>query len=506
MNETEPLTITPATKRGSRLRWLFVTVLVLLPLLALVGIYFYIGHLADTELRDAQAEADRLDPGWRLDDLLARRPEYPLEDNSAAQAFRIKSLIPKSWAAKEEFNALFNDLPKSYQLDAAQQKALREEMAKAAAALAEARKLPDMPHGRFPLQWAPDSISTILHSQDARDAARLLQLDVLLLAQEGELDEALRLTRGIVNAGRAVGDEPTLVSGLIRQSVRAIAVSSLERVLAQGEPSPAVLADLQRVLEEEEAVNLMVCGTRGERAGMEHLLANLQNGSVKMKDVLGPAGMGLSLTGPDAMEVALLTYSTANLKGQRAAMLRFMTQIVEATKLPPVEQAKRQKQLNAEVRSHGLFVRAFVPAVIKVTEADQRTRGFLRCAIVALAAERYRRAHGNWPASIQALVDEGLLQGVPTDPYDGAPLRYRVRDDRVVIYSIGHDLQDNGGTFDNKAGYTDGTDIGFTLWNVSQRRMLPLPAEEPPGPPPGQPGAEPNPGAPPPPGSKEPDQ
>jgi hypothetical protein len=500
MNEAESLTTTPEKTRGASRRWLFVAVLVLLPVLLLLGIYFYIGYLADRGLREAQAEADRLDPGWRLEDILAHRPVYADEDNSARQVYQIKGLIPKGWTAKEEFNDLFTDLPKPHQLDATQLKALREEMAKAATAVAEARKLADMPHGRFPLQWSPDSISTILHSQDAREAAHLLQLDALLLTQEGDLDEALRSTHGILNAGRSVGDEPTLISALIRMAIWAVAVGSVERVLAQGEPSPAALADLQRQLEEEEKENLMLCGTRGERAGMEHLMANLQNGSVKMADVLGGGGMRVGLTGPDLVDGLLVTYSSANLKSQRTALLRFMTQIVEAAKLPPEEQWQRNKQLNADVTNHGLLVRMLVPAVIKVTEANQRNLALLRCDIVALAAERYRRIHGDWPPSIQALVAEGLLQRVPTDPYDGAPLRYQVRDDRLVIYSLGRDMQDNGGKLDGKSGWTEGTDVGFTLWNVTQRRLLPLPAAEPPAPPPGQPGEGPDPGA------KEPDQ
>jgi hypothetical protein len=89
--------------------------------------------------------------------------------------------------------------------------------------------------------------------------------------------------------------------------------------------------------------------------------------------------------------------------------------------------------------------------------------------------------------SLEALVADGLLQRVPADPYDGAPLRYRRHDDRVVIYSVAMDRQDDGGTFDGKAGMTRGTDLGFTLWDVAHRRLLPLPAAEPPAPVPGEP-------------------
>jgi hypothetical protein len=143
-------------------------------------------------------------------------------------------------------------------------------------------------------------------------------------------------------------------------------------------------------------------------------------------------------------------------------------------------------------------VSLLMPAVAKVMEADNRTHAQTRCALVAVAAERYRRAHGNWPASVDALVEDKLLKQAPTDPYDGARLRYRVREGSVVIYSVAQDREDNGGKFDGKSGLTKGTDIGFTLWDVSQRRLLPLPPKEPET----QPGAEPGdlpPGAAPPP-------
>src|SRR5262249_26764708 len=136
----------------------------------------------------------------------------------------------------------------------------------------------------------------------------------------------------------------------------------------------------------------------------------------------------------------------------------------------------------------GIFVRLLMPALARLMEANRSLLAQTRCAIAALAAERYRGAHGDWPASLEALVADGLLKWVPADPYDGAPLRYLRHDDRVVIYSIGMDRQDNGGTFDGKSGITQGTDVGFMLWNVAQRRLLPLPAAEPPAPPPGEPG------------------
>jgi hypothetical protein len=477
MSEVAPPTAAPAKKRRFHRLGFLLAGLVLVPLLLLAALYFYVKHLASVDLQEALAETDRLDPGWRFDDLQAGRPVYADDDNSAVQLVRIKALIPNGWAAQKEFTALFTGPPNPHQLDAAQWKALQQEMAKAAAALTEARKLADLPHGRFPLQprVLASSLKAVLNTRDPRAVIDLLHYDVLMLAQEGDLDGALRSTRGVVNAGRSIGDEPAREAQLLRMACRGAAVGSLERVLSQGEPPPAALADLQHLLEEDEAENLVLYGARGDRAVVDHFLEGTLNGNLTLADFLGPTGVGMNKR--EAFATALLA-SSSSLESQRAGMLRFTSQIVEAAKRPPEQQPQEIKRIDADLPNQVLLVQMIAPRGLKVTEANQHNLALLRCAIVALAAERYRQAHHAWPVSGPALVADGQLKQVPHDPYDGAPLRYRVREDRLLIYSVSRDLQDNGGTFDGKAGMTPGTDVGFTLWEVAQRRLLPLPVAE----------------------------
>jgi hypothetical protein len=64
---------------------------------------------------------------------------------------------------------------------------------------------------------------------------------------------------------------------------------------------------------------------------------------------------------------------------------------------------------------------------------------------------------------------------VPVDPYDGQPLRYKLKQDGVVIYSVGHDGVDNGGNINRDRNLDVGVDQGFSLWNVGARRQPPLP-------------------------------
>ncbi len=63
---------------------------------------------------------------------------------------------------------------------------------------------------------------------------------------------------------------------------------------------------------------------------------------------------------------------------------------------------------------------------------------------VAVALEQYRRAHGDWPSSLEELVPR-LLAVVPPDRFDGEPLRYVMVDGQPVLYSVGADRDDDGG-------------------------------------------------------------
>ena len=64
----------------------------------------------------------------------------------------------------------------------------------------------------------------------------------------------------------------------------------------------------------------------------------------------------------------------------------------------------------------------------------------VRTVRAGLALLRYKQAHGDFPATLEALNLEGLV-----DPYNQQPLRYRAEGDGFVVYSVGGDLKDNNG-------------------------------------------------------------
>ena len=66
-------------------------------------------------------------------------------------------------------------------------------------------------------------------------------------------------------------------------------------------------------------------------------------------------------------------------------------------------------------------------------------------ARTAIALERYRLAHGEFPESLDALAPQFIAK-VPHDVIGGQPLKYRrTADGQFVLYSVGWNETDDGG-------------------------------------------------------------
>lgn len=68
-----------------------------------------------------------------------------------------------------------------------------------------------------------------------------------------------------------------------------------------------------------------------------------------------------------------------------------------------------------------------------------------RLTITAIALQRYRLRHGQYPVGLKSLAPE-FLPAVPLDRMDGQPLRYKLKPDgSFLLYSVGEDGVDDDG-------------------------------------------------------------
>jgi hypothetical protein len=451
-----------------------------LAVVVLIGVVVYFQHAATNRLRLALDELDRTDPGWRLSDVEGARREIPISENSALRIKAITAALPRSWPP-QDLDELLRGAPPEL-LSAADYARLQKELAPLAGIIAEARKLADFPNGRFPLTYARNPLETLLpDQQEARRVASLLTYDVRQLAQAQDMKQAIASCRAGINVARSLGDEPLLISQLVHIACAMIACSSAERALAQGEPDPADLEKLQQALEQEELDNGLLAALRGERAALHQVFVLIEDGEVEPAKFFQGIGAGESVLENAVVDRVLPFKTRYNARAEHPDFLALLNERIETAKKPLHEQVADDRAFAAKVRDravNGRLTRALLPAVEKVSEAFRRQYASLRCLTALVAAERFRRARGRWPATLEELRPDFLAE-IPLDPYDGKPLRYKRLADGVLVYTVGPDGTDDGGVLDRANSIRPGTDLGLQLWDVPHRRQPPRPKPAP---------------------------
>jgi hypothetical protein len=433
-------------------------------------------------LETARSEVESSDPNWNWEKLNAARPKPPEGKNGAELIPRIKKQMTAEWGkelAKEEWREDL-EVPLNIRYDPRVIEQVRRELGASAEAVKLAHTLRECPFGHRSFTLSPNVLDTRLQdTQDTRAVVDLLRWDIVLALEDGNTRRAAESLLALLKASRSIGDEPFMVSQLVRMAGRTITVQSTEWLLAQT-PDVPDLAALQAALAADAEDPLLLYGLRGDRAMFDRLFENLQSGVCSFDNV----AVGRSSRNP--WERLGWWHYRANLPADRANALEWMSKAVEAARHPIHEQPALIAALPEmpDDDQHRLS-RLLIPAVDKVAHTYWRTTALERSAVIGIACERFRQERGRWPAAVNELKPAFLAE-IPTDPYNGQPLRYAKSATGVVVFSVGKRPQQAGQRGPGETGLPPGIEYGFRLWNPDQRRLTPREAI----PPPHAPGAE----------------
>jgi hypothetical protein len=209
---------------------------------------------------------------------------------------------------------------------------------------------------------------------------------------------------------------------------------------------------LQNLLTDEARYPLAVVSLRGGRAADEKLFNSVRDSR---------RGAASLVASPGAGRLAVL-YSLRTIRENQARTLKLNNRLVELGKLPVEQQGPAFKASSdqfftswqkTDILTH-IYTMPFHDCGSESLDAalfqsQHHTSAYV--AVLALASERFRLAHGRWPASAEELVPE-YLSAVPYDPHTGGPLKYRRKGKQLIIYSAGQDAEDDGGIWTRNIG------------------------------------------------------
>jgi hypothetical protein len=299
-----------------------------------------------------------------------------------------------------------------------------------------------------------------------RQLSREFVADALAASEAGESARATADLKAVIGIARHAREYPILINDLVSVAILHLEISRLELIV---ERYPGLLSDEQlRELSGELAefpLGPDAVRYAGERWMVEDLVQRIYTDNGNGDGRLCAAGLRVlsSLQGtgtspsrpgfsvPEWFFGPVIAFASPGRKELLAEHRRVMDLADAAKRVPRWEPGQGASgELNALINnpawsSRHLVLSIMLPAFSKATESAEQITQVRDGALAVVALERFRMAQGRYPQGLNELVPQ-YLAAVPLDRLDGRPLRYRNVDGKPVLYSIGTDLDDDGGT------------------------------------------------------------
>lgn len=271
-----------------------------------------------------------------------------------------------------------------------------------------------------------------------RSATRLLSAKAILCAREGRTQDVVRYSQSALRTNEAIRANGTLLDYLTGVAVISIALGNMRQALTYCQPSEDELRQLDGALSRIDVPELYRHAIEGERV---YFLA--QNYEFRK------AGM-------------------PSTSGDTLAYLDFMSRHLESTRMN--YSAALSKGLVGpsaidNVPFYSTLTKIIAPVTARAADARYKCEAEIACGRIFLAIQAYKGRFGSYPQTMRELRS-GIGWELPKDPFNGNDLIYKRVGRGFVLYCIGYDLKDNGGTRLKPRG--QGEPVGDIPWQVDR--------------------------------------
>ena len=287
------------------------------------------------------------------------------------------------------------------------------------------------------------------HLAGLRDIVRLIGVRSCLEAEAGRPDAAWNYALIQLKFADALRKEPILISFLVRLAAIKTSCETIQRICETATPNVEKYQILESLLSNYEDRKPLVLALDGERLLCgEWAFNELRNGSardllsVSTGEESGLGGVLLSLYS------AFKPLSIAD----HAAYVRIMdynTRLAQQPYFLNERNAADEKSRQMHSRLN-VVTSMLVPALGRVKEIYWENIARMRITRAGLALLQEKQTLGALPQTLEEIKLKNL-----DDPFSNKPLAYKPQGQGFILYSIGSDQKDNGGSPREKKQKTD---------------------------------------------------
>ena len=356
--------------------------------------------------------------------------------------------------------------------------------------LQDLRQAALLPNSRFPLDYDDEDPAEILlpHLAALKRCSLILQLRAIAELQNDQSDKALGDVVLSLKLTDTIRTEPFIITHLVRIAMLQITLQPVWEGLADHKWSDAQLVELDSALASFNFPADYKLSVGGERAMHIKVLDWLEQKRSRYWDLFNLMESNSQNTMNNFYSAAEIYLMPRGWYYQCALVIAQMDQqwilsaadVASQTMSPQmIVQAQNTIDASSHPGVYNVFARLLVPSLGNYAKKVAYGQNAVNLARAAIALERHRLAHGEFPELLDTLAPQFIAK-LPHDIIGGGPLKYR-RDANgsFVLYSIGWNEADDGGQVvfknaSNSPAYDESKttvdlDKGDWIWKYSQK-------------------------------------
>jgi hypothetical protein len=300
------------------------------------------------------------------------------------------------------------------------------------------------------------------HLSEFRKLVHALCWRAWLNVEDGRYEDAFSDIKTCYRFGQHLRGDKSLIEQLVGMAIEALAAQTIRDILSEHRIDSPVLAELQQsfeqiIADEDFSVSfkfeklwmydeIQRCFTE-DRFGKGHLYLH------RLRPLSGLTGFEgfdeIASFGGTLMQIGHVLFTHPN-KQESREMVDGLYDYWEQTarKSPAQIRAENidiEKQA-MEIVEGNILLEIFTPAIGRVCEIAHRNRIDVEATLAVIAILRYKEDVGDYPENLDELIEAGLLKALPIDPYSDQPLVYKRTESDFVLYGVGENFKDDGGT------------------------------------------------------------
>lgn len=474
-----------SARRGGWLDWIErhpKTVGAVCVFVALAGVWVALDAAGQARLRRAMTAVREKGEPLALDDLRTHMPVVPDAQNMALGILEhggaIHRLTDTAEFREQSAKLPILGYPKGIEIGAhfpdEQLAAARAFLAANSREISAVEAATLLKEGSYPIAFnSPGNQILLPHLSIHRTASKSLALKALVDAADGKAPEATRALTEMAAMDVAIRSDPFLIGMLVRIACQSLTCNTMLRCLALTPFSDEQLNDLDDCMRPFALPPGLHDAMLAERVlSFDSVMWAYQGGN------LGAVMGGRPTPG-------FLVRAVPALKGVDPAIyLEQMARLCDAAKLPAakaIAEAGAIEQGSKDLPFYALSSKIMIPSLSRAFTLWFRGAAIIQSTRIALACERFRLKHGEWPGDVRQLVPQFLPESAIDDPFSGKPFVYHRDADGIRVYSVGEDGVDDGGIFDRERARAGRTafDPGVYLPNPDRRNLAAVDASSP---------------------------